>query len=309
MFKYPLFYLLMFISSTVFSQITKPIKYKDLFFSTVSVQKNLSYASEKKYRIRKSVYRFDIYEPEIDSTLKRPLIIWLHGGGFNFGSKNAKGIKLWSESFAKRGYVCVALNYRLSKKFAIFNFLELKKSCYNAILDVDDAVQWFKNNHAKYRIDTNHIILAGNSAGGMIALQAVYSSKKELAGSAGLPNTSPYSVNTNPGNIAAIINFWGGLFNIDWLQNAKTPIVSVHGTEDKIVLFDHKDTSFFGSFAIHKMADSLHIPNRLKIYPGYSHELQKHFNPLFKADKATQKRWLEAGEFAADFLYTQLFKL
>ena len=307
MFKYLLLYLLLFITATGFSQITNPIKYKDLFFSTVSVQKNLSYTSVKKDGIRKSAYQFDLYEPETDSSQKRPLIIWLHGGGFNFGSKNARGIKLWCESFAKRGYVCVALNYRLSKKLPIFNFLELKRSCYNAVLDIDKAVQWFKNNQAKYRIDTSHIILAGNSAGGMIALQAVYSSKKELAVSAHLPDSKHYPVTINQGNIAAVINFWGGLFKIDWLRNANIPILSVHGSDDKIVVFDHKNTSFFGSLAIHKTADSLHIPNSIKIYQGYSHELQKHFNPFFKADKATQKRWLEAGVFAADFLYTQLF--
>lgn len=251
---------------------------------------------------------FDLYEPSHDSTQKRPLIIWLHGGGFNFGSKNARGIKLWSKTFAKRGYICVALNYRLSNKLPIFSFLELKRSCYNAVLDVTDAVAYFKNNQAKYRIDTSRIILAGNSAGAMIALQAVYSSTKELAGSAQLPDTNNYLTEHNSMKIAAVINFWGGLFSIDWLRNAKVPVVSVHGSEDKVVVLDHKDTSFFGSLAIHKKADSLQIPNRLKIYPGYSHELQKHFNPLFEADKATQNRWLEAGEFAADFLYVQLFK-
>ena len=308
MFPYLLYCLFPLLSANGPGQSIKPIKYKDLFFSTVSIQKNISYASEKKNGIIKNEFLFDIYEPETDSTQRRPLIIWLHGGGFNFGSKNAKGIKLWCEDFAKRGYVCVGLNYRLSKKLPIFNFLELKKSCYNAVLDIDEAVQWFKNNQAKYRIDPNRIILAGNSAGAMIALQAVYSSKKELAGSAKLPATDSYPTRINPGNIAAIINFWGGLFDITWLRNTKVPIVSVHGTEDNIVSIDHKDTSFFGSLAIHKTADSLHIPNSLKSYQGYSHELQKHFNPFFEADKATQKRWLEAGEFAAGFLYDQFFK-
>ena len=279
----------------------------DTVFPDITIQKNISYPIKTKPGIKERTNLFDLYEPSNDSTQKRPLIIWLHGGGFNFGSKNARGIKLWSQSFAKRGYVCVGLNYRLSKKLPIFNFLELKRSCYNAVLDVTDAVAYFKNNATIYRIDTNRIILAGNSAGAMIALQAVYSSKKELAVSAHLPDSKHYPVTINQGNIAAVINFWGGLFKIDWLRNANIPILSVHGSDDKIVVFDHKNTSFFGSLAIHKTADSLHIPNSIKIYQGYSHELQKHFNPFFKADKATQKRWLEAGVFAADFLYAQLF--
>jgi hypothetical protein len=109
------------------------------------------------------------------------------------------------------------------------------------------------------------------------------------------------------GHIAAVVNFWGGIFHIDWLQNARVPIVSVHGKKDGIVPYDHKGYPLYGSFAIHRTADSLHIPNQLKTYDDYSHELQKHFNP-FIVSGPTKKRWLEAGQFAADFLYRELFK-
>jgi len=291
-----------------YSQAIKPVKYKDFVFSEITVQENISYATAAKPGIKKKHYLFDIYEPGVDSTQKRPLIIWLHGGGFVLGSKKAKGIQLWSESFAKRGYVCVALNYRLSKKLPIFNFTELKRSCYDAVQDVEEAVQWFKKNQAKFRLDTNRIILAGNSAGGMISLQAVFSSHSELARSAQLPDANLASTSHNPANIAAVINFWGGLFTIDWLKNTRIPIVSVHGSEDGTVPFDHKDTSLYGSNAIHIKADALQIPNRLKVYEGYSHELQKHFNPLFSVSAKATQRWLEAGQFAADFLYEQLFQ-
>jgi hypothetical protein len=54
------------------------------------------------------------------------------------------------------------------------------------------------------------------------------------------------------------------------------------------------------------MADSLQIPNALKAYEGFSHELQKHFNP-FLVSRKTRRRWLEAAQFAADFLYDELY--
>ena len=74
---------------------------------------------------KKKAYLFDLFQPFKDDKepLKRPLIIWMHGGGFKYGSKSAKNIQLWCKTFAQRGYVCVALNYRLSKKNTIFNFL------------------------------------------------------------------------------------------------------------------------------------------------------------------------------------------
>jgi acetyl esterase/lipase len=280
------------------------VKYRDMVFSSITVQQNISYSPGAHPGIKEKYFLFDLYEPTTDTTKERPLIIWLHGGGFKFGSKNAEGIRLWSETFAKRGFVCAGLNYQLSKKNPLFKFTELKRSCYAAVQDVEEAVAFFKKNHARFRIDTNRIILAGNSAGGMIALQAVYSSHKELAHIAQLPEEGLSSIH-NPAHIAAVINLWGALFKIDWLQHAKVPIFSACGDKDGIVPPNHKDSSLYGSIAIHEKANALHIPNELKIFPGYSHELQKHFNPLFAPGAATKKRWLEAGQSAADFLFTK----
>jgi hypothetical protein len=81
----------------------------------------------------------------------------------------------------------------------------------------------------------------------------------------------------------------------------------VHGRKDGLVPYDNKQLRFYGSYAIHKKADSLHIPNRLKTYERHAHELQKRFHPI-KSTSATKRRWLEAGQFAADFLYDNLFE-
>jgi len=282
-------------------------RYKDEIFKSVSTQKNISYVEEKRAGIKKKHHLFDLYEPKDDTAQNRPLIIWMHGGGFKLGSKHAKGIRIWSRSFAKRGYVSAGLNYRLSKHNPLFNFTELKRSCYDAVQDVNEAIAFFKKNHAQYRIDTNRIILAGNSAGGMIALHAAYTSNAELAASAQITETGLSTV-YNPSKVAAVVNFWGGLFNINWLNNSYVPIVSVHGSNDRLIRISHKDTSLYGSADIHEMADKLKIPNALKIFDGYSHELQKHFNPIFH-DSSTEQRWLDAGQFAADFLYSKLLKV
>jgi dienelactone hydrolase len=267
---------------------TQPIHYKDLVFPAVTVERNLTYVEGQRGR----AHLFDLYESKQDTTALRPLIIWMHGGGFKFGSKDQAGIKLWSKTFAERGYVAVAINYRLGRKNFSFSYTDLVKNCYNAVQDLRRAILFFKSNYARFGIDTSRIVVAGNSAGGITALQAVYS--REDGGGA------------DRDSIAAIVNFWGGIFNPDWLQQARVPIVSVHGKKDNIVNYDHKGYPLYGGYAIHKKADSLGIPNRLKLYDDYSHELQKHFNPLF-AGAGTKKRWLEAGQFAADFLYEELW--
>jgi predicted esterase len=294
-----------FTSLVSYSQPAKPVRYKDPIFSKVNIEKNLTYFPERPSTTKDRDYRFDFYQAAEDSSLSRPMIIWMHGGGFKFGSKRAKGIKLWSKSFAKRGYVCAGINYRLSKKNPLRNFKALMKGCYEARQDVIEAVKYFKNNHSKYRIDTNRIIVAGNSAGAIVALQAVYATDSALLALLGEKDLNLDATVDSPARIAGIINFWGAIFNTEWLKNSNVPIVSVHGERDKIIPYKRKDSPMFGSYFIHQKADSLQIPNHLKTYPKYGHELQKHFIPILRSS-ATKRRWLDAGKVAADFLYGKL---
>ena len=285
-----------------------PVKFSQFVFDKVSIQKNILYKNNIPDGIKKKYYRFDWYEPEGDTTAYRPLIIWLHGGGFKFGKKTSAGTPVWSKTFARRGYACAAINYRLSKKHPLKNFADLVEGCADAIEDVEEAVAYFKQHYKQYRIDTNNIILAGNSAGGMIALQAVYSSPFEMAKLLHKADSVlPARYIHNPMHIAGIISCWGAVFDINWLQNNTVPIVCIHGQRDRVVPVNNQNPSLFGGQAIHRKADSLHIPNALKIFEGYGHELQKHFNPLFAGGK-TKKRWLVAGSFIAGFLQESVLR-
>jgi len=284
----------------------QPRKFIDPIFPDVQVKKNLVYNETPPAGRNKKYGYFDFYEPNGDSSTARPLIIWLHGGGFKFGKKTSGGLPLWSKMFAQRGYACAALNYRLSKKHPLKHFEDLVEACADAVDDVNEAVQFFKTHCRQYRIDTNRIILGGNSAGGMIALQAAYGSRPDMAKLIHRGDSNAAKV-YNPQRIAAVINYWGALFNADWLKHAKVSIVSAHGSRDRIVPYDDRKPPLVGSLALHRIADSLQIPNSLKVFEGYSHELQKHFNPLF-AGHAAKKRWAIAGQFAATFLYEQLFR-
>jgi acetyl esterase/lipase len=281
-----------------------PVHYRDFIFSNVTMKKNLSYASTIPAGIKPKRYRLDLYQPAEDTSTSRPLIIWMHGGGFKFGSKKAKGIRIWSSNFARRGYVCAAVNYRLSKRNPLKNFNALVQACYDAVQDVTVAIEFMKRNAVEYRIDTNCIILAGNSAGGIIALQTAYSNNSQLASLLTNTDSVIHTRSTNRHNISAVINFWGALLDSSWLRNALVPIVSVHARKDRIVPYIQSE-SLYGSFIIHQKADSLNIPNRLKTYDRYGHELQKHFIPILRSG-ATKRRWKEAGQFAADFIFAEV---
>ena len=289
----------------VHSQSLSMIKYKDQVY-TISITNNIPYYNNTNASVKSKYYLFDLFRPKEDTSGFKPLIIWMHGGGFKFGNKKSGGLPLWCREFAKRGYICASINYRLSKKKPLRRFPDLVEGCLDATEDLQKAITYFKQNNALYKIDTSKIIVAGNSAGGITGLQAVYSSPYEMMQLINKPGYDSLNRNHNPGSICAVINFWGALFDSNWLKNEKIPIVSVHGEKDRIVKFDHQGP-VNGSLVIHRMADSLGIPNRLKSFPGYGHELQKHFNPLFIGKKA-KRRWKEAADFAAAFLYHELFQ-
>jgi len=292
-----------FFCFAIIAQAQTKHRYKDIIYQGVSIDKDQSYNPAASQEDKKS-YLFDLYRPTGDDAKHRPLIIWMHGGGFKFGSKSAGGVELWSKTFAQRGYVCANINYRLSKKNPLFHFDELMKSSYYAVQDVKLAIEYFKKNAVRYGIDPNKIILAGNSAGGIIALQAAYSSNEELAKMAGISaDSAAVNFPHERVKVAAVINFWGAIYNLDWLKNVKVPIVTCLGSNDGLVSPTHKKAPLYGGEDIHAKADELHIPNELKVFEGYSHELQKHFDPFFEGGKGTKERWLEAGQFSADFLY------
>ncbi|GAB3932427.1 alpha/beta hydrolase [Mucilaginibacter myungsuensis] len=291
------------IAHTATAQVTH--RYKDHIFNDISVTKDLTYFVGAPKADKKS-YLFDLYTPNVDTAKKRPLMIWMHGGGFKFGSKTSKGVKVWADDFAKRGYVCVSINYRLSKHNPLFNFDTLMKATFYATQDAKRAIAYFRNNAAKYGIDPDKIVLGGNSAGGMMALHAAYTKNNELGRMAHLSDQEIQRVGMPNQPIFAVINYWGAIFNLDWLSNAKTPIIAVHGSEDGLVPIRHKDAPLHGSLDIYDRAEKLKIPNTLKVYEGYSHELQKSFNPLFEGPHA-KKRWLESAQFTADYLYSMMY--
>ncbi len=99
---------------------------------------------------------------------KRPVIVWIHGGGFTGGSGS---VPLYDgEDLAKKGVVFVTINYRLG----VFGFLahpELSKEANGkevgnyAFLDQIAAFEWVKKNIAAFGGDPNNVTLAGQSAG------------------------------------------------------------------------------------------------------------------------------------------------
>ena len=100
----------------------------------------------------------------------RPVMVWIHGGGFVVGSKDAP-VQDGTE-FAKSGIVCVAINYRMG----IDGFLPIPGIPTNlGLRDMIAALQWVQDNIAEFGGDRNNVTVFGESAGAMAIADLVTS--------------------------------------------------------------------------------------------------------------------------------------
>lgn len=113
--------------------------------------------------------RVNIWTPGINDGKKRPVMVWLHGGGYAAGS----GQELPSydgANLAKKGdVVVVTLNHRLN----VLGFLDLSafgekyvKSGNAGLLDLVAALQWVNKNIASFGGDASNVTIFGQSGGG-----------------------------------------------------------------------------------------------------------------------------------------------
>ena len=123
----------------------------------------------------------DVYRPPEGVASKRTAIVHLFGGGFFVGDKGAGYIINDAKALGARGYTNVSANYRLQQQ-----------AHWPAQLhDVKAAIRWTRANAAKLGIDDNKIVVAGYSAGGMLALMAAGTNgKPEFEGNVGTPGVS-----------------------------------------------------------------------------------------------------------------------
>lgn len=112
--------------------------------------------------------RLDIAVPP-NATVSRPqpLVVWIHGGGFNGGGK--EDARMEALSYARAGYVAATVNYRLTpNNMADSTSREL--AITHATEDVMNAIRYLKANAALYHIDATRIATVGVSAGGGVSL-------------------------------------------------------------------------------------------------------------------------------------------
>lgn len=164
---------------------------------TTSIYQNQVLASNVQYTQNASANfdgtteheKMDIWAPVGDNCNKRPVIIWVHGGGFAQGDKTAPDVVAMCDSFSRKGFICATIDYRddywgtsgpvndNSQNPNPYDSKEFTRADYRAMQDAKCAVRYLKANATTYGIDTSNIFMGGTSAGGWTSLMVAFLDK------------------------------------------------------------------------------------------------------------------------------------
>lgn len=250
--------------------------------------------------------RLDVYFPDGNST-DRPVLMFIHGGGFTGGIKHKPEIVEMAEYYASRGWVYVSIDYRTTEELGdiddmsqeeiidyyqgiapkewiehTFEGAESTKqiqqsvAMYAAQRDSKAALRWIVANADTYSIDVNEIAVGGASAGSITTIALGISNESDFRDEISI-DEDPTLATTNLNetyDVKSMVYFWG--------SNVK---VELYNTVYEVDRYDAKDPELFmahgngndpvtpyeGALALQDIYNSLGIYNELVTLEGHGH--------------------------------------
>jgi acetyl esterase/lipase len=112
------------------------------------VKRDVRYGDQERHVL-------DVYAPA--GAKNRPVVFWIHGGGWQGGDKSDVQIK--PKVFTEKGLVFVSTNYRLLPSVDMGTIVR----------DVAKSIHWVHDHIAEYGGDPNRLLVMGHSAGAQLA--------------------------------------------------------------------------------------------------------------------------------------------
>lgn len=263
----------------------------------------------------------DVYLPDgPELPRKRPALIVADGFAWYFGDKAAlENVEIfeaggfidtggvYAREFAKRGYVCMSINFRkfadeptgtgllstvgadpafFQNRIQAFFGSSTPTQCLNAVeagvSDFVKAVQWLRSNSNTYSVDINRIAIGGWSSGATNALLAAYAAEAPVA-----------AVWSNSGGLGGSISDFTS--NTSLIIPGGPPAILFHGDSDGYIPVTQ-------SSALNTALDLAGIPNEYYELPGQDHYYLR--NELINGSPA--KGGLPLEEVLVNFLHQQM---
>ena len=184
--------------------------------------------------------RLDLYvQYARDFKVRRPGVLFIHGGGFTGGDKAEYRSASVSADLARAGYVVVSCNYVLGPK-------DKPGVWPRNIADCREAVRWMRANADALGLDPDRIAVAGGSAGGYLALMVGLSDDK--TGPGGDPQAK------HSAKVAAVVDFYGV---VNFSKHGKGDVPGVAAAEQAAYLPENQcDAQDPAVLILHGTADT-----------------------------------------------------
>ena len=219
--------------------------------------------------------KLDIWYPR-DNPNPTPTLVYIHGGGWIFGSK--EGAVYQFLPYLEKGWRVVNVEYRMAGN----------SLAPGAVEDSRCALKWVFANARQWNFDTSKVVVTGHSAGGHLSLISAF-----------LPTGSPLEnrcYGDTEVKVAAVVN-WYGITDVNdvikgpnlknyavmWmgsLPNAEEiakqtspltyvraglpPVITIHGDKDSVVPYSH-------ATRLKEALDKVNVPNKLHTVKNGDH--------------------------------------
>jgi dipeptidyl aminopeptidase/acylaminoacyl peptidase len=240
------------------NQLPKKTRFLEKTFEEVDIQKDIKFAESVNEKGELENLKLDIYTPQGDEQLNRPVILWIHGGGFRPGNdKSQSYIVELAKRFAMKGYVGFSIDYRIRE----LPRENPEETIFDAVEDAGKALLWLRENAKNLKIDPSKIIVAGGSAGGILGTNLCLNDNENIPG-------------VDKTGIIAFVNLWGSP-SPEWgepdVDENDLPTIIIHGTEDELVAYDN-------SVKLNAELDKNRVKNELVTIFGAGHTPVKHMD-------------------------------
>lgn len=252
---------------------------------------SITFAQQKftyEYAVKDTNHlKLDVYTPAQPHEM-HPCMIFVFGGGFVGGARDDKQIPELMKYYTDKGWVVVAIDYRLGLKGAehlsvISGIKKFRLAIEMAGEDLISATDYILKHLLQtpnWTINPDHIVTIGSSAGAITVLQADYFLGNRTHNATLLPDTFHY---------AGVMSFSGLIYStqgkVKYRVHAPAPTLFCHGTVDQLVPYNKIqifNQGTFGSNALVKRFEKYDYPYHLRRYEGMGHEVAGYYKYEFK---------------------------
>lgn len=248
----------------------------------------------------------DIYYPD-NSSINRPVYMFIHGGGFKGGTKTKPEIIAMANYYASRGWVFASIDYRTTEELGSINGftqeqvldyytgiapkewienafdgaatldqLQQSIAMYTTQRDAKAALRWIVANSATYNINTDFITVGGASAGAITTVALGITDQEDFRDEISITDDPTLSTtNLNESYVVkSMTYFWGSNIKLDVFESVYA--LYRYDSNDPELFMAHGDqydpvTPYGEALELQTIYDSLGVHSELVTLYGEGH--------------------------------------